>query len=84
MGEEGVGFGGEWSEIVSPEFRHSPNMVERCSDEGENKQEGRNIEEEDFNGSSASRWTEQDLNKAIIWLLIWALAQHWRAAFVWD
>lgn len=55
MGEEGVGFGGEWSEIVSPEFRHSPNMVERCSDEGENKQEGRNIEEEDFNGSSASR-----------------------------
>lgn len=54
---------------VSPEFRHSPNKVER-SDAAKNKQEGRNIEEEDFNRSSASQKTEQDLNKAIIWLLI--------------
>lgn len=46
----GVGWG-ERSEIVSPEFRHSANMV----DEEKNKQEGRNIEEEDFNRSSASR-----------------------------
>jgi len=49
-----------------------------------NKQEERNTKEDDFNRSSASQWTEQELNKTIIWLLIWALAQHWRAAFVWD
>lgn len=50
----GLGSGGR-SEIVSPEFRHSPNMVERCSDEVTNKQERKNTEEEDFNGSFASR-----------------------------
>lgn len=50
----GLGLG-EWSEIVSPEFRHSPNTVERCSDEVKNKLEWRNIEEEDFNRSSASQ-----------------------------
>lgn len=54
MGAGGLGWG-EWSEIVSPEFRHSPNTVERWSDEEKNKQEGRNIEEQDFNRSSASQ-----------------------------
>lgn len=43
----------------------------------------RNMEEvEDYFRSSASWWTEQDQNKTIIWLLIWGLAQHWKAAFV--
>lgn len=40
---------------MSPEFRHSLNMVKRWSDEEKNKQEGRKIEEEDFNRSSDSR-----------------------------
>ena len=39
---------------MSPEFRHSPNMVKRWPDEEKNKQEGRNTEEENFNRSSAS------------------------------
>lgn len=38
MGAGGL-VGGEWSEIVSPEFRHSLNTVERWSDEEKNKQE---------------------------------------------
>lgn len=52
MGDGGRGGG---SKIVSPEFRHSLNMVKRWSDEEKTKQEAGNIEGEDFNRSSASR-----------------------------